>query len=354
MDTAAVLCEGAFGKNMGKTAAGLVRHSRRFKIVGVIDSTSPAGDAGEILDGIKAGIPIFPSLQAMMASLESPPKFLIIGVATIGGRLPEPFRKPIREALEAGINVIGGLHEQIGKEPEFVSAAEVGGAVIIDIRKERTFDQLHYFRNLAKDLPCARIPVLGTDAAIGKRTTAIILTDALNALGIKTTFIATGQTGLLQGLQFGVPIDAIRGDFVVGELEAEIVRAYEMEKPKVIIVEGQGSISHPAYVTGSRAIISASAPSGVILQHAPRREHRTYHEAELHLPMPTIDSEMEHLRVFAKAPVIALTLNHYNMTKEEVLEVSEAYESRYGIPCADVLLFGADKIAKSIIVRYDL
>jgi uncharacterized NAD-dependent epimerase/dehydratase family protein len=354
MDTAAVLCEGAFGKNLGKTAAGLVRHSLRFKIVGVIDSTVPYGDAGEYLDGVKKGIPIFHSLQEMIKSQESLPKFLIIGVATIGGKLPDSFRAPVREALSAGINVISGLHEQIHTEPEFVAAAEAGGSVIVDIRKERKFDDLHYFKNLAKDLPCVRIPVLGTDAAIGKRTAAIILTDTLNSLGIKTTFIATGQTGLLQGSQFGIPVDAIRSDFVVGELEAEIIRAYEHEKPKVMLVEGQGALSHPAYVTGSRAIVSASSPSGVILQHSPRREFRTFHEAELHLPMPTIDSEIELIRVFAKAPLVAITLNHYNMTKEEVQETEKAYEARYGIPCADVLASGAEKVAKSIIVRYGL
>jgi uncharacterized NAD-dependent epimerase/dehydratase family protein len=290
----------------------------------------------------------------MIKSQESLPKFLIIGVATIGGRLPDSFRATVKESLEAGINVLSGLHEQIGNEPEFVAAANAGGAVVIDIRKERNFDQLHHFRNLSKDLPCVRIPVLGTDAAIGKRTTAIILTDALNKLGVKTTFVATGQTGLLQGSPYGVPLDAIRSDFVVGELESEIVRAYETEKPKVLLIEGQGALSHPAYVTGSRAIVNASAPSGVILQHSPKREHRTFHEAELHLPMPTIDSEMEMIHLFAKAPVIAITLNHHNMTEDEVVETSKAYEARYKVPCADVLKSGSEKIAKSIIERYSL
>jgi len=354
MDTAAVLCEGAFGTNIGKTAAGLVRHSLRFKIVGVIDSKTPYGDAGEILDGVKKGIPIFHSLQELIKSQESPPRFLIIGVATIGGRLPDSFRTTVREALEAGISVISGLHEQMGKEPDFASAAEAGGSVIIDIRHERKFEDLHYFKNLAKDLPCVRIPVLGTDAGIGKRTTAIILTDTLNSLGVKTTFVATGQTGLLQGSQFGVPIDAIRSDFVVGELEAELIRAYDIEKPKVMLVEGQGSLSHPAYVTGSRAVVNASSPNGVILQHSPKREFRTFHESELHLPMPTIDYEIDLIHLFAKAPVIAITLNHQNMTDDEVHETSKAYETKYGVPCEDILRFGAEKIAKSIIVRYGL
>lgn len=352
METAAILCEGAFGKGPGKTAAGLVRRSYRFRIVGVIDSTCSSGDAGEILDGAHRGISMFSSLQEMIGALESPPRFLIVGVATVGGKLPPSFRAPIRQALDAGISVISGLHEQLASDPEFARAAERSGAAITDIRKEPPLDRLRHFRNIAKDLLCIRIPVLGTDAAIGKRTTALELTESLNALGAKAVFIATGQTGLLQGSKYGIPLDAIRGDYVVGELEGEIARACEEEHPEVLIIEGQGSLSHPAYVTGSRAIVSASAPHGVVLQHAPKRRYRTFHEEELRLPMPTIDSEMEFVRNYAKCPVIAIALNHQGMTREEVQEAMGLYQERFGVPCTDVLWFGAERIAKEIIARF--
>lgn len=352
METAAILCEGAFGKSAGKTAAGLVRRSYRFKIVGVIDSTAPHGDAGEALDGINRNIPMFSSLQELVSSLESPPQFMIVGVATVGGRLPASFRIPIREALEAGINVISGLHEHLADDPEFIAAAKQSASTITDIRKEPPLEKLRHFQNLAKDLPCIRIPVLGTDAAIGKRTTALELTETLNKMGVKATFVATGQTGLLQGSKYGIPLDAIRGDYVVGELEGEIVRACEEEHPKVIIIEGQGALSHPAYVTGSRAIVCASAPLGVVLQHAPKRKHRTFHEDELHLPMPSLDSEIEFIRVFAKCPVIAITLNHQGMTREETQRAMSAYQARYAVPCTDVLWFGAERVAKEVISRF--
>lgn len=354
METAAILCEGAFAKGPGKTAAGLVRKSRRFKIVGVIDSTSPSGDAGEILDGIRRDIPVFSSINEMLDSLGDHPDYLIIGVATIGGMLPKSFRGTILASLEMGMGVISGLHERLSDDDEFKSVAERSGATIIDIRKERPLNELHPFRNLVKDIPCIRIPVLGTDAAIGKRTTALELTDALNALGIDATFIATGQTGLLQGSAYGVPIDAIRGDYVVGELENAIMRAFNIEQPEVIIIEGQGSLSHPVYVTGSRAIISASSPNGVILQHAPKRRHRTFHDEEFHLPMDTLPSEIELVRYIAKCPLLGITINHSGMTEEEVQEIMAAYQNRYGVPCTDVLWFGADSIAKEIAIRFDL
>jgi len=349
METAAVLCEGAFGKGPGKTAAGLARKSRKYRIVGIIDSTCAGADAGQLLDGKPNGIRVYSNLKELIGAVGEMPKYLIVGVATIGGRLPASFRKPIAEALEMGINVISGLHEFLADDPEFRSIASRSGASIIDIRKEPPLDRLRYFRNLAKDLPCIRIPVLGTDAAIGKRTTAWAVVDALNEMNVKATFVATGQTGLLQGADYGIPLDAIRGDYVVGELEAEIVRAYETEHPKVIIIEGQGALSHPAYVTGSRAIVNASAPNGIILQHAPKRKYRTFHKEELHLPMPSLEEEMELIRIFAKSPVIAITINHQGMTKEEVEQVIADYEKRYSVPATDVLLFGAEKVAREIV-----
>lgn len=354
MDTAAILCEGTFGKPPGKTAAGLVRRSRRFQIVGVIDSTSSGADAGELLDGASKGISIFSSLGQLLSHTGKRPNYLIVGVATIGGRLPESFREPIIEALRSGIGVISGLHEYIADDPDFRSAALSGGAEIIDIRREPPLERLRHFRNLAKDIGCIRIPVLGTDAAIGKRTTALELTDSFNDIGVDSVFVATGQTGLLQGSEYGVPLDAIRGDFVVGELEGEIVRAWEERHPKTIIIEGQGSLSHPAYATGSRAIISASSPNGVVLQHAPKRIHRTFHEEELHLPMPEIGEEIELVRTIAKCPLIGIGINHAGMTRDEVSDTIQKYRERFGIPCTDALWHGTEEMAEDIARRFGL
>lgn len=352
METALVLCEAAFNRTAGKTAAGLVRHSLRFEIVGILDSTLAGKDAGEVLDGRHAGIPIFSSVTDALGKLKKKPDYLIIGVATVGGMLPKALRPAVREALKNGVSIISGLHEWLAQDAEFAELAAKHGATITDIRKEPPLEKMHYYRNLASKMKAIRIPVLGTDAASGKRTTAVILTKALNARGIKTSFVATGQTGLLQGSRFGVPVDAIRGDYVVGELENAIQMAYETEKPQVIVVEGQGALSHPAYVTGSRAIVSASQPNAVVLQHAPARKWRTYHETELHLPNGTIDREMELIRVYANAPVIGITINHQGMTREEVDAAVKEYEANYGIPACDVLWDGPDKIVDAVIDRF--
>ena len=352
METAIILAENAFGKPPGKTAHGLVRHSLRFKILGIVDSTNAGKDAGQVLDGKKAGIPIFASVDDAISKCSQKPDNLIIGVATIGGMLPKEFRPVIKDAIRNHINIISGLHEWLGQDLELSSLAKEHDVKIIDIRKEPPLDKMHHYRNRARKLKAVRIPILGTDAATGKRTTGVILVKALKEKGIRTSFVATGQTGLLQGSRFGIPLDAIRGDYVVGELENAIVEACEAENPQVIIVEGQGALSHQAYVTGSRAIVQASAPTTVVLMHAPGRKYRTYHTDELHLPNGTIDREMELIRVYAGCDVIAMAVSHENMTRKGVLRKISQYEKRYGIPACDPLVDGADKIADAIIERY--
>ncbi len=351
METAVILCEGQFGRPPGKTAAGLVRHSLRFQILGVIDSTNAGKDAGKVLDGKENGIPIFSSLDDGLTKLKCKPDWLVIGVATVGGWLPKEFRPLVRSAIENGINVISGLHEWLGQDPEFSKHAIAHGVKIVDIRKEPPLEKMHHYTGLACKLDAVRIPILGTDAATGKRTTGIILTKELNARGVKTVFVATGQTGLLQGSKYGIPLDAIRGDFVVGELENAIKQAYDNEHPQVIIIEGQGALSHPAYVTGSRAIVSASCPSTVVLQHAPARKYRTYHP-ELKIPNSTIDRELELIKIYAKSDIVGIAINHTDMTRAEVEGKIQEYEKKYGVPACDSLVDGTGKIAEAIIKRF--
>ncbi|MEK6911180.1 MAG: DUF1611 domain-containing protein, partial [Candidatus Thermoplasmatota archaeon] len=119
METALILCEGYFGAGTGKTANGLVRHSRRYRIVGVLDRTKAGRDAGEVLDGKPRGIPIFADLRTALTKLSEKPDTLIIGIATIGGYIPAEFRPAIREAIEAGMNVAAGLHEYLSEDQEF-------------------------------------------------------------------------------------------------------------------------------------------------------------------------------------------------------------------------------------------
>ncbi|HLE54530.1 MAG TPA: DUF1611 domain-containing protein [Thermoplasmata archaeon] len=350
MERAVILCDGFFGQNTGKTANGLVRYSKRYDIVGVIDHTKAGKDAGEVLDGKPNGIPIFKGLPEAVA--KGRPETLVIGVATFGGYIPKEFRPTIKQAIEHGLNVAAGLHEYLNDDPEFPALAKSHGVTLIDVRRPRPIREAQQFSDKSRHLPCLRIPILGTDGAIGKRTTALLLTDALNVAGIKTTFVATGQTGLLQGSPYGVPLDSIKGDFMVGELESEVVRAHEETKPEVILVEGQGSISHPAYVAGTRSIIMASMPSAILMMHAPARKTRTFRRDVVAWPMPTPEQEIEWLEFYTRiaggGKVIAIGINHENMTRGQVEATVKEYEAKYGLPTADPLWHGCGKFVERI------
>ncbi|MDB4525258.1 DUF1611 domain-containing protein, partial [bacterium] len=229
--------------------------------------------------------------------------------------------------------IVNGLHEFLNDDPEFAAACANSGVVIRDIRRPRDKKDLRVFTGRITNVTCPRIAVLGTDCAIGKRTTATILAGALKDIGINALLIGTGQTGLIQGARYGLALDAVPSQFCAGELEATIIKAFENENPDVILIEGQGSLSHPAYSTSS-FILRGSCPQGVILQHAPARKNRCDFDD---MPMPTPASEIALIETFAKTKVIGLTINHENMTDDEVSAAITHYEEELKIPATDAL-----------------
>jgi uncharacterized NAD-dependent epimerase/dehydratase family protein len=331
--TAIVYCEANFGGIDGKTANGLVRHSEKYQILSIIDSEKAALDAGSVLDEAPNGIPIYKDLSEALAHAGKVPDYFIFGIAPATGMLSPVERALMLEAIDRGMNIVNGLHEFLNDDPEFAAAAKKSNVVIRDIRRPRAKKDLRVFTGRITEVTCPCIAVLGTDCAIGKRTTATVMAGALNDMGIKAVMIGTGQTGLIQGARYGMALDAVPSQFCAGELEATILEAFEGEHPDVIFIEGQGSLSHPAYSTSS-FILRGSCPDGVVLQHAPARVHRCDFEQ---MPMPTPASEINLIQTFAKTRVIGLTLNHENMTDAEVSSAITLYERELGIPVTDAL-----------------
>src|SRR2546430_3990284 len=229
MEKAVILCDGYFGQSTGKTANGLVRYSKRYEIAGVIDHAKAGRDAREVLDGKPNGIPIVANLKEAIDRCQ--PETLIIGVATFGGYIPKEFRPVIREAIEHRLNVVAGLHEFLNDDPEFVKLAETHGVRLVDVRKPRPIRESKQFSDLARKLPCLRIPVLGTDGAIGKRTTALLLTDALNAAGGPAAVGATGPRGLLQGTVYRAQLASVAAELPGTQAGAGIGVAAHEERP---------------------------------------------------------------------------------------------------------------------------
>jgi uncharacterized NAD-dependent epimerase/dehydratase family protein len=331
--TAVVYCEGNFGRLDGKTANGLVRSSEKYQILSVIDSDQAGLDSGTVLDDVANAIPICRDLADSLAQAEAIPDYFIFGMAPSSGLLSAHERGVVLEAMSLGMDVVNGLHEFLNDDPVFAAASAENKVTILDVRKPRAKKDLRLFSGRIDDVSCPRIAVLGTDGAIGKRTTATILTRALKDRGINAVMVGTGQTGLIQGAKYGIALDAIPSQFCSGEMEASIVEAFEGENPDVIIIEGQGALSHPAYLS-STFILRGSRPDAIVLQHAPRRTHRCDFEK---MPMPTPASEIHLLQTFADTKVIGLTINHENMSDSEVSETITLYEDELGIPATDAL-----------------
>jgi uncharacterized NAD-dependent epimerase/dehydratase family protein len=346
--TAVVYCEANFGETDGKTANGLVRHSERYEIVSVVDSTRAGRDTGEVLGEGANGIPVCADVAAAVRHSGSVPDVLIYGVAPASGLLSRAERQVMLDAMERGMDIVNGLHEFMNDDPEFAAASVAHGVSILDVRRPRDKKELRMFSGRIDEVTCPRIAVLGTDSAIGKRTTATILTRALNEQGIRAVMVGTGQTGLIQGARYGVALDAIPCQFCSGEMEAAVVEAFEGEDPDVIIVEGQGALSHPAYLS-STFILRGSRPDAVILQHAPART-KLGDFAEV--PMPTPASEIQLLEAFADTKVIGLTINHENMTDAEVTAAITMYELELGVPATDALTRPTDRLVDIVVKAF--
>ena len=342
--TALVYCENQFGLMDGKTAAGLVRHSETYDIVGIIDSSLAGKDAGEELDNKKNNIPIFANLKSALDTLPDTPQCYIYGKAPLDATLSTAERTLILEAMTKGMNIINGLHEFFSEDPEFIETAANWGSKILDIRKPPQLKDLHVFTGEIAKVNVPVIAILGTDCACGKMTTAVELNKALNKLGIKSVLVATGQTAIMQGAKYGVSIDALVSQFVIGEIENAVVRAFELESPDIILVEGQSSVSHPAFMS-SVGILKGCMPDGIILQHPPGRRFRCDFP---YLPMPNIVSEIRLIKAISQSQIIAIALSHENMTEMEVQKTIKSYEDRLLLPTTDVLTYGCSKLTRAL------
>jgi uncharacterized NAD-dependent epimerase/dehydratase family protein len=342
--TAVIYCEANFGGWDGKTANGLVRHSERYQILSVIDSTKAGLDSGEVLGNGPNGIPIVADLADAIAKAGRVPDFFILGMAPLSGLLSPAERGVVLGAIARGMHIVNGLHEFLNDDPEFAAAAAEHGVTILDVRRPHDKKHLRMFSGRISEVTCPRIAVLGTDGAIGKRTTATVLTQALNDRGIKTVLVGTGQTSLIQGARYGVALDAIPAQFCTGEMEAAVVAAFEGEHPDVIVVEGQGALSHPAYLS-SVFVLRGSRPDAVILQHAPARERLGDYPD---FPVPTPASEIGLIQCFADTKVVGLAINHEKMTDAEVSAAIAAYEAELGIPATDALTRSPDRLVEMV------
>lgn len=328
MKNAIVLTNGLLHHSDAKTAHGLIRGTERFDIVGVVDCAETAGqDAGVILDGKNRGIPVFATMESAMQELKEI-DFLIIGVATVGGILPSNMLSLVYEAVQKGISVVNGLHEYLNDKADLVAIAQSTGAQLIDVRKPKSRADLHFWSGAIYEVTAPIVAVIGMDCAMGKRTTARMLKQACIAEGQKAEMIYTGQTGWLQGGQYGFIFDSTLNDFVSGELEHAVVSCWKETKPDILFLEGQSSLRNPSGPCGLELLISGNAKH-VVLIFAPKRK---YFDNEAHWgEIPSVASEIELIEKLG-SKVIAVAVNTENCTTEEAYAYQKEFTASLGLP----------------------
>ena len=343
----AVLAEGQFNATDAKSAVGVLRYCPD-QVVAVIDSTR-AGRTAQSCAGVGGDVPVVASLEAASAF---EPDALLIGIAPQGGALPAPWRGVVVEALLRSWDVIAGLHDFLGDDPELATLAEAQRRQIIDVRRPPAKRIIAARR--AAGVDALVVLTVGSDCNVGKMTTALEVRDELERRGVRTAFVATGQTGIFIA-DSGVAVDAVASDFVAGAVEELVLQA--AADADVVIVEGQGSLHHPAYSGVTLSLMHGACPDSLILCHQHGRTHLKLGDAG---PAPRIRSlselVLDNERAagwLSPARVLGLSHNTLVLEEDEARRALEHATQRTGLPVTDPVRFGAEPLATALIRRLE-
>jgi uncharacterized NAD-dependent epimerase/dehydratase family protein len=337
-----ILADGDFGPMTSKTANSVIRYLPE-RTVAVLDRQQAGKSAQDVL-GFGGGIPV---VGSMREGLAFKPSAVLVGIAPLGGRLPEEWRGWLGEALDAGCDLWSGLHTFLGDDPVLSSKAKAGGRKILDLRKPPA--DLPVASGAAKTVDPYVVLTVGTDCNVGKMTAQLQLTRKLNDAGLRTRFVATGQTGIMiEG--WGIAVDAVVADFIAGAAERLVLQG--SSDADVILVEGQGSINHPGYSAVTLGLLHGSCPDGLILCHQTSRQFIGDYRPAAWLRIPPLS---EYIRLYetigsAVHPtrVIGISLNTYDVAEDAARRACEAASRETGLPATDPVRFDATPLVQAV------
>lgn len=330
-----ILTEGHTEPVTGKTATCVVRY-RPEQVLALLDSTQAGKTAQELL-GVGGDIPI-------VASLDEVPQAnaLMLGIAPSGGRIPAAWRKIILAAIQRGMDVISGLHDFLCNDAEFATAAAEKGVQLVDVRKNNERDVASRL-NIRED--CIRVHTVGQDCSVGKMLVALELSNAMKAQGVKSKFIATGQTGIMVEGD-GCPIDCVVSDFVSGAIEKQILAHQHND---VLCIEGQGSISHPRYSAVTLGLLHGCLPQAMVLCYEVGRKTVYGMDTMSLKSLVELREVYETLaNLMVPSRVIGVAMNSRKLSAEETEQERERVRRELGLPVCDVIRHGPDDLLKPI------
>ena len=340
-----ILAEGSFEWHHGKTATGVLRYGRD-PVVAVIDSTHAGMDAAHALGHttLGAGIPV---VRDIREALSYQPDTLLIGIAPRGGALPPEWKWQLLTAIEAGLNIVSGLHFFLSDDEELRTAAERRGVTIWDVRQPPDRKRVADFT--PHRTGSHTVLMVGSDCATGKMTVALELDVEAQRRGLSSVFAATGQTGIMISND-GLPADRLIADFIAGLMEEMVLRftdSYDW-----VFVEGQGALNHPGYSPVTLGLVHGSMPDALIFSHKVGAKTIEGYE---NCPLPSLtrmiqinEEAVNWLRPERPAKVVGLALVTQGVSEQEARDAIKQAEDETGLPATDVWRFGAGVLMDSL------
>jgi uncharacterized NAD-dependent epimerase/dehydratase family protein len=333
------LADGLFGPEESKTANACIRYTPE-RVVGIIDA-SKAGQTAQQVIGFGGDIPVVGTLEE---GLKYNPNALVIGIAPAGGQLPDTWVKLLASAIEHGLEIWSGLHTFISDVPELAALAQKHGVAIHDLRRPPA--KLNVANGRVRNIAATVVLTVGTDCNIGKMTTQLQLLGHLRAMGITTNFAATGQTGILVEGR-GIGVDAVVADFIAGAAEKLVLEC--AEGADLVLVEGQGSIIHPSYSGVTYGLLHGSLPHAQVMCAQPSRTAINRCEWVKIPPLVDFIRLSENAAApLRPAPVIAVSLNTYDLDEDAARRAIETVQRETGLPATDTVRFGPGPVADAI------
>ncbi len=338
-----IVADGDFGPMTSKTANAIVRY-QPDQVVAVLDRRLAGRTVGDVL-GFGGAIPVVGSVKEGLARGANT---VLIGIAPVGGRLPDEWRAWLAEALDAGCDLVSGLHTFLGDDPLLAARAKAGGRRILDLRRPPA--DLPVASGRVKELDAYVVLTVGTDCNVGKMTAQLQLVDQLNRRGARTRFAATGQTGImLEG--WGIAVDAVIADFIAGA--AERVTLEGAVNADIVLVEGQGSINHPGYSGVTLGLLHGACPDGLILCHQPSRVYIGDYREQVWLRIPPLSHYVQVYESIGSmvhpTRVLGISLNTYDLSETDARGACEAAERETGLPATDPVRFDPAPLVDAVL-----
>jgi len=335
----AIIADGMLTQRDAKTAYGVLRYGRD-EVVAVIDRAHAGRTMLDVEPVLGSGAPIVATIDEALAL---GPTSLLIGVATAGGVVPPQFRAALLRAIDAGLEIVSGLHDLLAADVEFTQRAARSGARLWDVRVPPP--DVNVFTGAAYDVPQTVVLAVGSDCAVGKMSVMLEVERFANRVTRTAEFVATGQTGILIAGS-GIAVDRVISDFVAGAAERLVTGVGN--DVGVTLVEGQGSIFHPAYAPVTYGLLLGAAPDLLIFCHELGRTTIGGFDVAIGSLAELIAEHERYLQRIKPARCVAVALNTSRYDDVSARAAIAAIERETGLPTTDPVRFGAERLWEAI------